>query len=388
MSNTIDYLQWRGDLSLNSAPLCDVDLLVFSQMAYIPFDRIVPPNFSDSVALSDASAAVIDEARHHKHGTFFFWREDESLITLLGSCERFRNVRLTGFLNILSTEQEEQFAAVTALLPDGSAVVTFRGTDISVVGWKEDFDLAVSEAIPAQREAVKYITELSKAFDGKVMLTGHSKGGNLAVFSYAFAPDSVKPQLLGARNFDGPGFNEKVISSEKLKSISSEVKTILPNSSVIGMLLGHDEDFRIIESSNYNIFQHDPYSWKVSGPDFITAEKFTNSSQLIDTTLKSWISSMPDEMRRKLIDIIFTELNSSQSSNVIEALLKTGILPRIDRLDRESAKLVIDATRRFNGAVTDTFRQFISKSNRKLFFLAKKKGDAPQESESQTPLLK
>lgn len=382
MANTIDYLLWRGDLPFSTVALCDVDLLVFSQMAYIPFDGVVPENFSSSVSLYEASDAVLEKASRYRGMDFFFWREDKTLIQLLGSCERFRNIRLTGYLNILSDEYEEQFAAVTAVLPNGNAVVAFRGTDISIVGWKEDFSMAVAESIPSQREAVRYVTRLAEGFPGKITLAGHSKGGNLAVYAYAFSPEHVRYGLSGAVNFDGPGFNEKIVGTEAVKNISREVKTILPNSSIIGMLLTHDEDFRIIESENTGIFQHDPYSWKISCSDFITVSEFTNSSQFIDATMKDWINSMPHEMREQLIDTLFTVLSSNDSKNIIDALFRHGLVPRLDKLDRESLKLFIEVTRRFNGAVTDNFRKYLSRLDQRQFFSRRPGKSLPSDSEN------
>lgn len=299
MTNIMDYLKWRGDLPLDKIPLCDVDYLVLCRISYIRMTGIVSDSFSaPPVPLSEVAAEVIKRGVASK--------EDTLLMEALKKSERFRSLELTGHVDVYDDQEQEQFSAVTILLPDESMVIVYRGTDSTIIGWKEDFNMGFADYVPAQIDAAKYIKKAACQMEGTpIRLCGHSKGGNLAVYSAAFCTEEIQDRILEVRNFDGPGFNEKNIHHPGVKRISLRTRTYLPQSSVIGMLLEHEEEFTIVHSKSLGIFQHDLYTWEIVGGDFVTESETTGSSQFIDSTLKEWLGSMSQEKREDFINGVF-----------------------------------------------------------------------------------
>ncbi len=312
MANIIDYLNWRGDLSFQQSPFNKVDALVLCRLAYIPFDGIVSAKLDAAPvsigAASDTCLALV----HDKDSTRAFrMADDEQLLNGLIGSERFRNLQLSVFRNVFDAEQAEQFCAITVRLDDDTVFVAFRGTDGTIVGWREDFNMAFSDVVPAQKDAVAYLTEIADACPGKIHIGGHSKGGNLAVYAATFCGEAIQARIASVTNHDGPGFNESVIRDERYRRILDRIHTYLPQSSVIGMLLEHEEDFSVVHSDNQGIMQHDVYSWEVARDSFIPVEEITNSSRFIDRTLKDWVREMTSAQREKMIDGIFSVLSAS-----------------------------------------------------------------------------
>ena len=312
MANILDYLHWRGDLSFQQEPFCDVDALVLCRLAYVPFDGVVPGGFDEApVTINHAAERCLALVRERDGGRAFRMADDEQLLNGLMQSERFRSLQLIGYENRFSEQIEEQFSATTILLPDEALFVAFRGTDGTIVGWKEDFNMSFSGTVPAQRDAVRYLEAAADRFPGKLRVGGHSKGGNLAAYAAAFCKESVQNRILGVCNNDGPGFSGETVEKRGFQRILNRVRTYLPQSSVVGMLLEHEEDFSILHSTNHGLAQHDVYSWEVFRNRFIPVEELTNSSKFIDRTLKDWVANMTPELREKMIDGIFGVLGAS-----------------------------------------------------------------------------
>lgn len=295
MANILDYLTWRGDFSFAQAPLNHVDALVLCRLSYIPFDGVVAEGFLDApVTIAEAADKCLALV-HKKDATRAFRLEDdEQLLNCLIKSERFRDLPLIGFRNVFDQAHAEQFSAVTIRLPDNALFVAFRGTDGTIAGWREDFNMSFSDTVPAQRDAVAYLAEAASYFPGKLHIGGHSKGGNLAVYSATFCDPETQSRIASVVNHDGPGFNDNVISDARYKRILDRIHTYVPQSSIIGMLLEHEEDFSIVHSTNLGIMQHDVYSWEILRSGFIPVEELTNSSRFIDKTLKEWVRGMTD----------------------------------------------------------------------------------------------
>lgn len=310
VSNILDYLTWRGDLPIKSVPLNDVDLLVLARMAYAPFDGVVPGDFADTkVTLGEAAKSVLKNVAAGKAA--FRIDTDADLLKLLSGSPRFSGLPLTGYVNRFDENDEEQFSAVTACLPDGGAIIAFRGTDGTLIGWKEDFNMSLADAVPAQLDAVNYLEAAGLILPGELSLAGHSKGGNLAVYSAAFCGADLQKRIVSVRSFDGPGFGERTVRDRGFHEIVERTRTILPQSSVVGMLLEHEEDFSIVESRSVSILQHNPYFWEIARSGFLPVETLTNSSQFIDQTLKTWVREMPADLREKMINGVFSILSAS-----------------------------------------------------------------------------
>lgn len=290
MYDLFDYLTWRGDLTFRQDPLNAVDSLIFCCLSYIRFPGIVPdfPS-SASIALSEAAGLFFALPREMR---ITRKPEDGKLLYALAKTRRFGNVRLMHYADRFEPEREKQFAAVTALLDDGSAYLAYRGTDNTLVGWKEDFNMAFMPVVASQEDALDYLEKAAAALPGDLIPGGHSKGGNLAVYAAAKSSPAVNTRITAVYNHDGPGFGREMMESPGYCSITERIHTLIPQSSVIGMLLDHEEKYTVIHSSQVGLMQHNPYTWNVLGPDLVRSESITASSRAIDRTLKTWVCSM------------------------------------------------------------------------------------------------
>ena len=320
MPNILDYVDWRGDITFDKSPFNDIDNLIFTQLSYINFDGIVPSfNENGSIKLSYAADRFF-----HVHGEKNIDMGiliPDSIITLLKkvSCApRFKDLALTKYINKINYENPQQFSAVTTLLGDGSFHIAFRGTDDTIVGWKEDFNMGFMSAVPSQLDAVKYVNSVADEIDGKIIIGGHSKGGNLAVYSAVYCSDNIKNRIITVYNNDGPGFSKKILDSDEYAEVSDKIKTIIPESSVVGILLEHEEKFIIVKSTQKGLLQHDAFSWELIGTQFLAAEERTQYSEISDAALKTWLSQMDTEERTLFVDTLFDILQSTDAKTLMD----------------------------------------------------------------------
>ena len=310
MPNILDYIAWRGDLTLEAAPFNDVDNLILSRLSFIPFEGVVPRLFDQSISLVKA-AKLIKAAKNPAPD--FIMREDPNLLHAAANCKRFGDMQLSGFINHIDTTAQKQFAAVVFQLQDDSIYIAFRGTDKTLVGWKEDFNMSFMTSVPAQEHALGYLENAAAFFPNKMHIGGHSKGGNLAVYSSAFCSQNVQDRIIKVYNNDGPGFHNEVISQPGYARIRDRTNTFVPQTSVVGMLLEHEEKYTIIHSTEIGLMQHDLYSWEVMRDHFICLDNVSSSSKFIDQTLKTWVTQMTPDERGDFIDALYSIIATTEA---------------------------------------------------------------------------
>lgn len=325
MANVLDYLDWRGDLTLKQSPFNGVDSLVLCRLSYLPFDGILPGLYSDaSISIAQAYERLIATTQSpvvlSSQGKLS--ARDAQLLRKLAHSKRFSQMQLTKYVNLIDACQQKQFSALTVYAGKQNTYVSYRGTDSTFVGWKEDFNMGFLTPVPAQREAVSYLGHIAHCTEGDLQVGGHSKGGNLAIYAAAFSDSAIQQRISHVYNHDGPGFLPQVMHSTGYQSIRPKITTFLPQSSVIGMLLEHEEDYLVVQSSQTGLLQHDLYSWNVMGGDFIRLDSTTQGSKVVDITLREWISQMNIVQREQLVDGLFHILNASGADTIYD--LKSG----------------------------------------------------------------
>ena len=339
MADLFDYLDWRGDLPFSQVPVNPVDALLFAALSYIDFDGIVPRNHSNTVSLADAAArfAALPDAESRVRT-----KHDAKLLERMAQTARFGSVRLTGFDSQLIPEEETQFAAITFLPTDYVAVVTYRGTDSSVVGWKEDFAMSFSRTVPAQRKALAYLQIAARNHPGALLLTGHSKGGNLSVFAAAMAGPEIQPRIHAVYNNDGPGFTDFILESPGYQTMLPRIHTYIPQSSIIGMLLEHKDPYTLIRSRTVSVLQHELYTWEVMGGDFIPEDDVSAGSQVINDTITSWLATRSNAERSAFVETLFDLVEAGNADQTDEILRPRNIQSYIKTLvtDEESRHLL------------------------------------------------
>ncbi|MDD3883144.1 MAG: DUF2974 domain-containing protein [Eubacteriales bacterium] len=315
MPNILDYLKWRGDLTFDERPPCDVDHLVFAYIAYVNIERV----FKENMTISEAAKAYF--AKH----TDAEINGDRSLIgrapfvlKYAGESARFGALRLRHVISVVCEESEEQFAASTFVFPDGSVEIAYRGTDDSLTGWKEDLNMCFLMPVPAQLSALEYLDVIAERTTGSIHLTGHSKGGNLALYAAAKASPEIQKRIKAIYDLDGPGFPRPMLSSPGYLAVRDRVKAIVPKSSIIGLLMEHEQRLTIVSSSQTGVMQHDGLSWQVMGSSFVTEEKLDSSAENFSIFIQNWLSTMDTIERSALVDAVIYLMNATNSKTVSE----------------------------------------------------------------------
>ena len=321
MSDFFDYLNWRGDLSFAQSPFNKIDALLLAHVTYSIFDGIVPESFNEQKTFAQVAKdfAKAPDYEERINIGFLINKRTAELMFKCAECERYRNVKLCGFRNIYSEENVEQFAAVTYIV-DGKIVVALRGTDDTIVGWKEDFNIAWLDQIPAQKDALEYFKEACQALDGDITLVGHSKAGNLVINTAVNCGEKLQKRIEEIYNFDGPGFAPEFFKRKEYKAVEERIKSFYPGFSVVGMIFHHPEKYEIVKSDGFAFWQHDAMNWQIMGTSFVNEAEFADESKLFYTAFNEWIDKLNTKQKKNFVETMFCILEASgaKTNNDIE----------------------------------------------------------------------
>ncbi len=321
MADIIDYLEWRGDIPFSVSPFNEIDGAVLSRLVYQRFELADDIRGKNVGEAADAVLSVEDIERK------VFTPRDWDFLRVICDSPRFSSLRVLDFSDI--TGDELQFTAITLL--DGNTdtlLVFFRGTDGTLGGLKEDFNMSFMTTIEGQTMALEYFDRMKGLDRGNIILGGHSKGGNYAVYCGSFTDENTQKRIGRIYNYDGPGFERSILDMDGCRRICPVVETYVPQSSIVGMMLEHDEKYTIVHSTKSSIMQHNIYSWLLKGTKFISMESTTQSSKFIDLTLKGWLRNLDREKRGQFIDGVYTMMEMSGIESIAElseGWLRNGI---------------------------------------------------------------
>lgn len=335
MSNMLDYLAWRGDLPLALSPLNDVDSLIFAVLSYLDFP-------AEPTLLRDLSVPELPAAAWRRPT---FLEDSNTLLKRAAATERFAGVGIRRAAAVTDPDRDMQFAAVTFALPDGTHYVAFRGTDSSLAGWHEDFNMAFESPVPAQSAAVAYLNAIAAETDGPLLLGGHSKGGNLAVYAAAHADEATQARIHAVYSFDGPGLDDATMASEGYARIARRIRSFIPQQSVVGLLMSYHPEYTVVRSDGVGLMQHNGFTWQVLGTGFVAVTELDVSSQVVDSTVHAWLSRVSPEQRRRFVSIIFGVLEATGANTTKELLQRAPeLLPAIHKtlqgVDRETTRMI------------------------------------------------
>ena len=323
MGNLLDYLAWRGDLSLAQDPFNSIDALLLSSLSYVDFTNVVPAKGKGMVTMEEASKRFFElhtEEELAQDKSFINFAP--SLLRALAESNRFKDAYLLNFVDDTDISREIQFAAVEIDLSDDTVFISYRGTDDRIVGWKEDFNLSYM-TVPAETEADQYFREVMDGRTEKVRLGGHSKGGHLAIYAVASAPE-LYDKVLTIYSFDGPGFNDEAMVTDHFKRVQKKVEKFIPQTSIVGRLLTSTVEPVVVKSNELGIMQHNPLSWELEGKEFETLDFTDKLSDLFDETMTTWLDNMSFEERKVFVDELFSVFEASGCENISE-MTRIGI---------------------------------------------------------------
>lgn len=321
MSDMFDYLDARGDLSLSVSPFNEVDNLILAHLSYVDYGGIVPDS-GEAVPLADVRERFFQRNSREEfieRGTFK--AKSALLMDHLFNGERFKNMRFFFFIDEHDADKTKQISAVTLLLDDGTAYVSFGGTDDSITGWKEDAKFSFLPETEGQKRALDYLNRVAAELTCPLRVGGHSKGANFAV--YASARCSAQDRIIEVYSNDGPGFREEFVRSEAYRRILPRIRSYLPETPVVGLLLSSAAKHHVVKSRANGILQHEAFSWEIIRDHFVETE-ISETGKLIDRTLDKWLDGMDDDTRRFLVDTLFAPFESTGKANFRDILSLKG----------------------------------------------------------------
>ncbi|MBQ8159726.1 MAG: DUF2974 domain-containing protein [Clostridia bacterium] len=330
MANILDYMAWRGDVPFSVSPFNEVDGLVLSELVYADFSGIVPEG---------DEGITVEEARKRFWGKHtpeeIMARDDYTkmapfLMDQMADNGRYGGTVLRHFLNIVDPSADIQLACMTFSLPDNTDFVAFRGTDSTIVGWKEDCLLSYLPETAGQRRGVAYMNEHFTGSDRPLRVGGHSKGGNLAVYAAARCNPAIQDRILTVYNNDGPGFLEGFIQSEEYQKILSRIVSVLPGSSLVGTLLEHTMQEHVVKSNAMGLIQHDGFSWQVLGNRFEELDKRSDGSLLTEKVFHKWLGDQTESNRRVFVNTLFGLLESTGKSTLGQ--IRKDVVPSLNEM--------------------------------------------------------
>lgn len=357
LANILDYLDWRGDVPFSADPFNEIDGLILSQFCYVNLDGVVSDSIEEMITIPDAFRRYRPESVDPR-STILTFEQDNLLFRKLAESRRFRGTTLRGYVNEKEHDEDMQFAALTYRLGDGSGFVAFRGTDGTVVGWKEDFTLSYMQMTTGQERAINYLNRAFDEGDCPIRLGGHSKGGNSAIYSSLFCDESIRRRITNIYSFDGPGFRDEILNSEVYRQMLPRIRSFIPEASIVGMLLGSGSDPKIVKNSAIGIKQHYAYNWELKRNRFLLAGRLKKSGDVINKAISGMLEELSDTERQIFADALFEVLGAPDKDNLKEiAKLKCypSIIKAISNLRPEQQAVMKNAFKKIAQNGTGAF---------------------------------
>ena len=373
MANLIDYLAWRGDIPFSVSPWNEVDGLMCAVLSYLNFHGL-----QDHRGWTLREAKRIDLLIEAQGNTF---GPRKKMFEAMAETARFGDCRMHHFIALTDEDASMQFSAMCMDLPDDTKAVVFRGTDNTLVGWREDFNMSYQTRVPAQQAAAYYLLKAAKLTDRPIRLIGHSKGGNLAVYAGASMPERIQNRIESIWSYDGPGMNLDVSRSDGFTRIRDKIHSYIPQTSIIGLLMEYYRPYTVVHSIAKGLEQHDPMSWQVYGEHFEEMESIDRTASVVCETLHEMLTNYTPEQRAAFVDTLFhlaDNTNATRMSDILNEKFRSLVKMAGGRkeLDPETRRVF---TRLMGQAVTLGFGNVVERVR------GKSEKDGPDEWTTMDP---
>ena len=342
MANLFNYIKQYGIKSFSEEPFNEVDNLIFSSLPYLNFKNIVKAN-KEYIKLQEVGRKFFNKYKYDdviKYGV----AQKESFLILksIYNSKRYRNILVYGYKYV--GDKDKQFCAMTFKKKKEFIYISFEGTDHLLSGWKENFEMCYKFPVKSQQYAIDYLNNNINLKDYNIIVGGHSKGGNLALVSSMFCSPLVKFKIKKIYNNDGQGLRDKEYQSKKYKNIEKKLIHIIPNYSLVGLLLKHNDNYKVVKSSRRDLMAHSILTWQVKGNKLVKTE-LSEISKKMDKSITLWLEKYDEIKRRKMISTIFESLGNSGVHNLYDLKdIKTAmkVIKKLSNIDKETKKLVLD----------------------------------------------
>lgn len=319
MGDIISYVYEFGGFTFAEKPFCEIDGLVYSHLSYFIYGNIVP-----SVRDNRPAIALCDVAQQMDWNHFISvkWELDKNreLFYKIAFSRRYRNTKMNYLVEEM--DKDVQFCAVTFLLGNGDVFISFRGTDDTLVGWKEDFYMAYRTPVRAQMRSTEYVNMVAKLLARKknlrFYLGGHSKGGNLAVYAAMTCNNNIRCRIGRIYNMDGPGFRPDFMEGLDYEGIKDKILKVVPDESFVGMLMEQKEDYILIKSLEIGVQQHVCFSWCVNGDRFERANEPMPKRRALYDRINNWIFGLEITQVGEFIDGLFKMIEATEAKTLTD----------------------------------------------------------------------
>ena len=308
MKNMLDYIKEFGHVSFEERAFSEIDALVLTELEYLPLEKVVPSdeNGENFVTVKE----IAEYMQEHKQELFdenpmMITQERHEVSQVIADAPRFQSLKFFGVVSEWDKDTTKQFAAVTVEVEPSVRLVVFRGTDETLIGWKEDFLMTYSPLVAAQTDAKEYLAKQASLWGGDLMISGHSKGGNLAIYAAATQEEDVQLRIVDIFCFDSPGLYRSVLETKGYQNIVPLAMRYIPQDSLVGLMLESEVPYVIVKSNATGAMQHSAMTWEIEDGQFIKMEKLTKNSQLNDQTFKKWTESVSDEELELFWNVFF-----------------------------------------------------------------------------------
>ncbi len=317
--NFRDYISWRGDLSFDKVPFNQVDAALFSQLPLLQLDELLIKNGKNiEMTMKEAVSKLDDHIKEKNYKLGIVIPDDIIKIFMeMGASERYQNLKIGNYVNQVSNDQETQFSALTIDIDSDTRIVSFSGTDDTVIGWKENFNMLFIDTTPGQHLSCAYLELVSKEVK-HLYVVGHSKGANLALYSTLHSLPKVQRKIVKTIGFDGPGLTEDI---ELIANFEKNIKKIIffvPETSIIGCIFDHYEETKVVKSTAKGLYQHDLFTWEVLGNDFVYVPERSKESLHIEKKVKEMISKMDEHTKHVFVNTGYKILTDDKSETLTD----------------------------------------------------------------------
>lgn len=337
MAHLIDYLEKVENLTFDQEPLNILDKVCINEIGYLTYEKwLTASDLKKPINLHDFA----EGKELNPDYSFMVTKERVELAEAMVRSRRFASLSLSNYRSVLDKEVEKQFAAMIFSLPElGYHQLVFRGTDDSVIGWKEDFQLTYSREIPAHRSAMTFLEDHLPNLSGRITVSGHSKGGNLALYSAVQSSTSLREKIAELLLLDSPGLMKSLLENPSYQELKARMTVIRPQDSVVGVMLYWDRPAQLVAAEGIGFAQHNALTWEVDlvANDFVYEDQPTELSQRLEETFQEWIETLPNQELKQVCDLVFDTILDSG----IESLDDIGIqaLPQIGQMLQEFGNL-------------------------------------------------
>ena len=351
----IDYIHWRGDLGFDRDPLNDTDNIILCQLSYLDCSKVLPQMDPEGRLLKDVYEDIKEK---NCYRMLTVTGGEEEFVAKAAASRRFGNLRMTNYIDKFD-KSRTQFSAVHFELDDKTSYIAFRGTDNSIIGWREDFMTSFTLS-HSQKMAQEYVSKTMNE-KRKYYIGGHSKGGNHAVYAASCLAPELQNRVLRIYNNDGPGFCPDVFDIAKIEAIRGKITKIVPSYDVIGQLFSHNvPNTKIIKSSYPGVLQHDAVSWCVDGPNLKTVESLDPGVRIINETFQKWVEKADPQERKAFVESLFDGLAAKGAVTLDQVKLK-DIADSLESMisSSETSKVLLDLPKTYFTTATQHAKEAI-----------------------------